>query len=502
MGKKSNIKIEKCLVSDLNAIDIELSRKDFLEYRMFMNPKLKVGWWVIETAIELQAFYNDLIAGKKPILILEAPPQHGKSIMVIDFMAWICGKHPELRTIFSSFSDRLGKRANLKLQRAFLSERYQAIFPDLQVSGAIKDSDSADSRYARNSELIEFFGGEGYFRNTTVEGAITGESLDLAVIDDPIKGRKAANSVKVRDNTWDWLTDDLFTRFSEDAGLLLMLTRWHIDDPAARLLMYDKTVKVLSYKAIAEYDEKNRKQGEPLFPELKSLEFLNKRKLLLTKANWLSLYQQDPVISGGDLIKTGNIEIVEDYPKDIKKFVRYWDKAGTKDGGAYTAGVLIGITKDKVVYIIDVVRGQWSALARENKIKQTAELDGTKTHIWVEQEPGSGGKESAENTVRNLVGFVIKVEKVTGDKVTRAEPYAAQVEAGNVKVVKSDWTKAFIDEMEVFPNGKYKDQVDAAAGGFNKLAVNKRYGFTDKQKRANMRREKTTEAPCVDEEVW
>jgi predicted phage terminase large subunit-like protein len=92
--------------------------------------------------------------------------------------------------------------------------------------------------------------------------------------------------------------------------------------------------------------------------------------------------------------------------------------------------------------------------------------------VWVEQEPGSGGKESAENTIRNLAGWTVKADRVTGDKATRAEPLAAQCEAGNVKLVKGDWNSAFLDELTVFPQGKYKDQTDAASGAFNKLAVN------------------------------
>jgi len=151
--------------------------------------------------------------------------------------------------------------------------------------------------------------------------------------------------------------------------------------------------------------------------------------------------------------------------------VRYWDKAGTDGGGAYTAGVLMGRDKDGVYYVLDVVRGQWGAAERERVIKQTAQTDGKRVHIWIEQEPGSGGKESAEATIRNLSGFRIFSERATGDKAVRAEPYAVQVEAGNIKVVSAEWNQAFIDEHKTFPVGKYKDQIDASGGAFNKLAA-------------------------------
>ena len=177
-----------------------------------------------------------------------------------------------------------------------------------------------------------------------------------------------------------------------------------------------------------------------------------------------------------------NLEVVGDAPADMDRMVRYWDKAGTDGGGAYTAGVLMGHSKStQMWYVIDVVRGQWAASKRENVILQTAQADnqryGRKVTIWIEQEPGSGGKESAEAPIRMLAGFVCKSERPTGDKAVRAEPYSVQVEASNIKVVSGDWNKAFIDEHKTFPMGKYKDQIDAAGGAFNKLAAEKMGGW-------------------------
>jgi predicted phage terminase large subunit-like protein len=134
--------------------------------------------------------------------------------------------------------------------------------------------------------------------------------------------------------------------------------------------------------------------------------------------------------------------------------------------------------KDGTFTVVDVRRGQWSALDRERVIKQTAEIDQKKyrvVKIFVEQEPGSGGKESAESTIRNLAGFSIEADKVTGAKEVRADPFAAQWQAGNVKLVSADWNRNYLDEHEHFPVGKYKDQVDASSGAFNKLASKYRY---------------------------
>jgi hypothetical protein len=131
-------------------------------------------------------------------------------------------------------------------------------------------------RALRNHEVLEFVGHEGYFRNTTVLGSITGEALDLSVIDDPIKGRAEAQSEVTREKTWNWLTDDVLSRFSENAGLIMIMTRWHVDDPAGRLIEHfgEKRITQVRYPAIAEVREQYRERGDPLFPELKSMEFL------------------------------------------------------------------------------------------------------------------------------------------------------------------------------------------------------------------------------------
>lgn len=161
-------------------------------------------------------------------------------------------------------------------------------------------------------------------------------------------------------------------------------------------------------------------------------------------------------------------------PTDVIAWVRYWDKAGTQDGGKYSAGVLMGKRPIGTYVIADIVRGRWSAHNRETVIKQTADADKLRGYVetWVEQEPGSGGKESAENTIRNLAGHVIHAERVTGDKVTRAGPLSSQAEAGNVELVQAQWNEAFLSEAQNFDGvSGVMDQIDGASGAFNKLAA-------------------------------
>jgi predicted phage terminase large subunit-like protein len=168
--------------------------------------------------------------------------------------------------------------------------------------------------------------------------------------------------------------------------------------------------------------------------------------------------------------------VLKAWPTDVVRWVRYWDKAGSLGSGCYTAGVLVGKRANGRFVIADIVRGQWSALGREEVIKQTAAADsircGARVTIWQEQEPGSGGKESAEATVRNLAGYTIRSERPTGDKVTRAGPLSAQAEAGNIDLVEAAWNEAWLVEAHNFDGVHgFADQVDAAAGGLNKVAL-------------------------------
>ncbi len=466
----------KYSASDLDLLEekaIREARASFWAFRRYMNPKMKVGWFQRDLCRQLQQFFEDLIAGKAPYLLLCTPPQHGKSETVTDFLAWLAGKLPDDRTIYASYSNRLGVRANSRIQRLMDTAKYKRIFPATFLNAT---TSSSEERYQRNKSLLEYVGKSGSFRNTTVAGGITGEGMDLGVIDDPIKGRKEAQSELVRENTWAWVVDDFMSRFSERAGLIMILTRWHFDDPAGRLLEHYPETKVIRYPAIADKDAKlmpsdPREPGEnePLFPELKSAKFLAKRRAGSTNQSWASIYQQTPLVSEGQLFPPGDFNYIEVLPSNVRATVRYWDKAGTQGGGAYTVGVRMHLLTDGRIVISGVERGQLGALQREKLIKSTAVADGSDTEIWIEQEPGSGGKESAENTVRMLRGYAAFADRVTGDKVSRAEPYAAQVQGGNVYLVRGSWNKKFVDEHEVFPVGTYKDQVDAASGAFMKL---------------------------------
>jgi predicted phage terminase large subunit-like protein len=237
----------------------------------------------------------------------------------------------------------------------------------------------------------------------------------------------------------------------------------------------DPSVRILKFPAIAEQNDEFRVVGEPLFPEFKSLEFLLSRKELLSPESWESLYQQSPFLRSSGMFPSDKWVPVEHMPdrSEITKSVRYWDKASTKDGdGAETAGVLMHRMKNGTFLVEDVKHKRWNMFDREKAIRETAERDGYAVQVVVEQEPGSGGKDSAQATIINLAGFraAADLPGLRGSKELRAEPYAAQQQAGNVYVLRRNWFDYFIDQHEYFPNGKLKDVVDASSGAFAKIA--------------------------------
>jgi predicted phage terminase large subunit-like protein len=200
----------------------------------------------------------------------------------------------------------------------------------------------------------------------------------------------------------------------------------------------------------------------------------------MTQASWEAEYQQHPYLVGGGMFPVELFRTIQVFDRrEIKASVLAVDKAGTSGGtGAFTAIVLMHKMRNGTYVIERVVRGHWSALEREKMIKQCVETDYANMRrlysdytIVIEVEPGSGGKESAENTIRNLAGYNVIGHRPTGDKAVRAEPFAAQVQGGNVLLHAGPWQEDFIAEAESFPNGPHLDQIDAAAMAFNHLTL-------------------------------
>lgn len=464
---------------ELTSADWQAIEREYCERRL--SHFVECAWHVVEPATEyvpgwhIDAICDHLEAvsrGDIRNLLINIPPRHAKSLLVAVFWpCWAWATQPSMRWLFSSYAQQLSVRDSLKCRRLILSPWYQGLWGDRFT---LTDDQNAKMRF-ENSET-------GYRIATAAGAAATGEGGDIVVVDDP-HSAVGASSEAQRESTLVWWDETMSTRLNDakTGRKVIVMQRLHERDLSGHVL--DRG----GYEHLclpAEFEAENRcvtsigwsdprtEDGELLWPAKFGEKEIAERKSELGEYGYVGQFQQRPSPRGGGMFPVDRFVITPHAVnnRDIAASVRYWDKAGTSGGGAYTAGVLMHRMKSGEYVVADVVRGQWGALERERMIRQTAEADGRRVKVWIEQEPGSGGKESAENTIRQLAGFSVQADRVTGDKVSRADPYAAQVQGGNVTLVQADWNRPFIGEHETFPNGQYKDQVDAGAGAFAKLA--------------------------------
>jgi len=369
----------------------------------------------------------------------------------VDFIAWLVGVEPDFRTIYASYSRRLGVRANQKLRRIILTQKYKEIFPHVELP-------APNTGYSLTTELVEFPNSHGSFRNTTVGGAITGETLDLGILDDTIKNRQEANSPLKRETVWEWFTDSFFTRFDKKAGFLMVLTRWHTDDLAGRLIEKLEDVDVVVYEAIATQDEKYRKAGEPLFPEHKPLDFLLQRKQAMSKENWMALYQQSPVIVGGNLYKTEWIREVDELPTiRYHKFITVDTAQKTKEINDFTVMAAWVVHGDKLI-LVDCMRAKLTApQLRRTAIEFYEKNNDSLRYMYIED------KVSGTGLIQELEEKGLRIKPIGRgvDKITRALDAIPHIEQGKVYFYTGVKNRdSLLDEMALFPNGVHDDFVD------------------------------------------
>jgi len=423
------------------------------------------------------------MAGELDRIAFFLHPRLGKSELVsIRFPAYLIENDPTIRVILGAYNKTFASTFSRKAK---------------YIVGASGTKLAMDRKAADEWETVQ---GGGMYA-TGVGSGVTGRGGDWIFIDDPVKSRAEAESPAYRERVWNWYKDDLYTRTNSDrTPIMLTMTLWHEDDLGMRLLkgMDGDSWHIVRIPALAETQEERddfaRKYGLPLgqadplgrepgqatCPDRFNVEFL-KRKQRTMGTSFFALYQQRPSAPEGRMFRREWFSIVPTLPYTHRptRFLRYWDKAGSEDAGAYTAGVLLAEVElpgeDNFGYfVLDVIMGQWEAAERENVIYQTAVADNSRYQnvtTVVEQEGGSGGKESANATIKRLRGFSAYKDIPRGDKVLRAEPVASQAAAHNIILVEGSWNIRFLDILTSFP-GAIKDPVDALSGAFNWL-VNK-----------------------------
>lgn len=403
------------------------------------------------------------------LLINISPGTTKSTVCTVMFQPWTWTRMPSARHIVGTHTEELAHRLSRLARDIVRSEKYRACFPEVEIR-----ADQDTKGYWANTR-----GGDRF--TCTVGGRTPmGVHAHFIWVDDPLDPEKALSSAEV-ESANRWMSGTLPSRKVDKrvTPTGLVMQRVGQADPSGEWLEKKKdglrriclpaeiTSNVYPKELAANYID------GLMDPIRLSREVLNEAKQE-GDYYYSGQYLQDPVPLGGGMFKTKFIHI-EDQVPDIKSFrrlVRYWDKAGTLAGGAFSVGVLMGERLElghKQFWILDVVRGQWDSHTRERYVWDTANSDGKKVEIGIEQEPGSGGKESAENTVRRLAGWRVRINKpgaAEGGKALRADPLSVQVNGGNVYMKKAHWNHVFLEEMRYFPHSRYKDQIDAASGAF------------------------------------
>jgi predicted phage terminase large subunit-like protein len=455
------------------------------------------NWHIEKITQELETVARR-VAERKPKhhdLIINVPPGTTKTATVsIFFPVWCWVNWYWMKFMTTSHSDTLALESAEYSRDIIRSEKFRAMFPEIDIK---QDKDTKSNFRVVKKEFFtagrvpRIHTGGGRI-STSVTARIIGFHAHIIIPDDIIDPKRALSETGLKDANA-YLDHTLSTRKvdKEVTAMVMIMQRLHQEDPTGHILEKKKKIRHICLPGEIRTFKDNVKPQE-------WIKYYSEDGLLdARRLSWSSLIElesdlgqygysgqvgQTPTPPGGGMFKVNQLQIIDALPSppNFITTVRYWDKAGTQDAGAFTAGVKMSRLANGKFLISDVTKGQWGTEVREGKIKSTAENDRLvkdafkqEPHIYLEQEPGSGGKESAENSIKNLAGFTVFADKPTGDKIYRADPFSVQVNNGNVLLLRGDWNKAFIEELEYFPTGTYKDQVDAASGAFAKLVKKK-----------------------------
>ncbi len=387
--------------------------------------------------------------GEVKRLLIEAPPRHGKSELASRrFPAWYIGRHPERQIISASYNDLLANDIGRDVRNLVREREYRNVFPDVTLA---EDSMAAGRWHTAQG---------GAYLATGVGGTMTGYGAHLLTIDDPHKGREEADSERIRDNVWSWYTSTALTRLMPESAVVMILTRWHEDDLAARALASEHW-EVLKLPAI--------KDGAALWPEWYPLPRLEGIRAVLPPRDWQALYQQEPRADQGTYIQREwfderytkppnglNVYIVSDFAVTEAKEGKDPD---------YTEHGVFGLGQDDKMYVLDWWYGQ------------------TTTDVWMEQllrlfkkwKPSCWFGEAG--TIWNAINPTLtttmrerriycRTEKLTPihDKAIRGRGFQGRAHARRVAFpVKEEWAERVINQCVAFPGGKHDDAFDVMA---------------------------------------
>ncbi len=381
--------------------------------------------------------------------MLLLPPGHGKSTYAsILFPAWWLARHSNSAIIAACHTESLATYFARQV-RGLISEH-----PNLGVT--LPRTERAGAHWRTEA------GGE-YFA-TGIRGPITGRRADLVLIDDPVKSHTEADSAQARNSLWDWYRSDLATRLKPGGRIVLIMTRWHEDDLGGRLLESQDTWRTLKLPAIAEpNDPMGRSPGEALWPEWEDERALARKRATTGPRIWQALFQQNPTPDTDALFATARIPMLDKLPA-LTREVRAWDLAASlpTDGRDpdWTVGLKLARHATGLI-VTDIVRIRAGPTEVADSIVATASQDGPDVTIGLPQDPGQAGKQQIAWLTQRLAGHRVRAWPESGSKLLRATPAAASIDQGLLAIRRAPWSRAFLDELRDFPQGRKDDQVDA-----------------------------------------
>ncbi|EFL88301.1 phage large subunit terminase [Ahrensia sp. R2A130] len=426
---------------------------------------LKWGWAMDAICEHLEA----VTRGEILRLLTNVPPGMSKSLLHgVFWPAWEWGPQglAHHRFLGTSHSGPLAVRDNLKCKRLIESEWYSERW-NVRLTGDQRAKTKFENTATGFREAMPFT-------------SLTGSRGHRVIVDDPLSVDDAGSDT-VRASVNSTFRESVTTRLNdpETSAIVVIMQRLHENDVSGMILAKDFGYEHLMLPMEFEperrcttsigFTDPRTENGELLFPERFPCEVVERDKSTMGSYSVAGQFQQRPAPRDGGMFKREWFKIVRAAPAGTV-WIRGWDlAASTGEKSAYTAGVKIGRAPDGRFYIADSTRGQLSANGAEMLITGTATQDGTDVRISIPQDPGQAGKMQAQYYVRQLAGFNVRTSPEGPKKEARAEPLSAQAEAGNVMLIEGQWNEEFLDEMCNFPNGTFKDQVDAATRAFNEL---------------------------------
>lgn len=459
-------------------LEASICKESFYEFvqrfwSVLITEKPVWNWHIEFLCNDLQKIAERVFQGLpcKYDYIVNIPPGTTKSTIIsIMFPAWVFTRMKSAQIICASHTDTLVLDLSTKCRQIVISEKYQQLFPEVQVS---------DDQNTKGYWKIK----DGGWRFSCTVGGKSpmGFHGHFLIVDDPIDPQKVLSDAEIKDAK-NFMDNVLSSRKinAEISSTILVMQRLHQEDPTGNRLRKKNAGPVrhvclpaeLSDRVRPVYLKKKYKNGL-LDPIRLPKKVLHEKKMSMGAFGYAGQYEQNPTPLSGGMFKTDRLKFGR-APREAKEWrmiVRYWDKAGSVDGEARTAGVKMGLDRHGRFWVLHVRKGRWESAERERIIFQTAKIDGVDVIVGVEQEPGSGGKESAQNTVRRLAGWIVRTIRPSGDKFIRADPFSVQVNEGNVYIDEGgEWVEEYIEEMLHFgPGARFKDQIDASAGAFSLL---------------------------------